>query len=85
MKMDKVIVKLYVPIIEKQYDIKIPINRKIYNVVELLSKAIYELNDGNYRLDIPHYLYDKASAEQYNMNLIVAETNIRNGKEIILI
>ena len=85
MMMDKVLVKLYVPMIEKQYDILVPINRRIFNVIELLNKALYEFNDGEYKIDRPHILYDKTTAEPYDMNLRVVDTNIRNGKEVVLI
>ena len=47
MKMDKVLVKLYVPMLEEIYDVWIPYNKKIYNVIVLLIKAINDLN-GNY-------------------------------------
>ena len=40
---NKVLVKLYVPTLEEQYDIWIPINKKIYNVIELLTKTINEI------------------------------------------
>lgn len=42
--MNKVLVRLYVPKLDEQYDIKIPLNRRIYNVIKLLNKAIYELS-----------------------------------------
>ena len=41
--MNKVLVKLYVPIIEEQYDIWVPLNRKICNVIKLLIKAYFEM------------------------------------------
>ena len=41
-KMNKVLVKLYVPTVEKEYDIWIPLNRRIYTVIKLIVKAIKE-------------------------------------------
>ena len=46
--MNKVLVKVYVPVIEEQYDILIPVNRRIYNVIKLITKAINELSNGYY-------------------------------------
>ena len=83
--MNKVLVKLYVPKIEEQYDILVPLNRRIYNVIKLLNKAIYELSGGYYKPNEKHILYDKLTAKPYDLNASVKETNIRNGKEIVLI
>ena len=41
---NKVLIKLYVPNIDKDYDIWIPINKRIYNVINLLIKVINEFN-----------------------------------------
>ena len=38
--MNKILVKLYVPMIEEQYDVWIPLNKRIYNVINLLIKAV---------------------------------------------
>ena len=43
--MDKVLVKLYVPVLEEVYDIWIPTRKKIYNVVKLIVRIIDELNE----------------------------------------
>lgn len=84
-KMDKVLVKLYVPMIEKTYDVWLPVNKKIYNVISLLTKAINELNNGNYAPSKMPMLYDKLTAERYQLDVSIKEMNIRNGTEIILI
>lgn len=83
--MDKILVKLYVPMIEKIYDVWLPAGKKIYNVIYLLSKAINELNDGGYRPTKMPALYDKFTGEKYNLNETIVKTSIRNGAEIILI
>ena len=83
--MNKVLVKLYVPMLEEEYDVKIPINKKVHKVLNLIVKAVKEFSGGYYNpTDMP-MLYDKATAKAYDINLKVIETNIRNGSEIILI
>ena len=83
--MDKVLVKVYVPMIEKIYDIFIPSHKRIYNVVFLLIKEINELNDGTYRpVKIP-MLYDKITGEIYDVNLSIKESTIRSGTELVLL
>ncbi len=83
--MNKVLIKLYVPIIEKEYDMWLPINKKIYNIVRLLEKSVNELCGGYYTPKQMPMLYDKNSAKPYDMNLNVKENNIKNGTEIIMI
>ena len=83
--MNKVLVKVYVPIIEEQYDILIPLNRRIYNVIRLITKAINELSNGYYEPTKMPVLYDKITAKPYDENLSIRESDIRNGTELILI
>ena len=85
MTMNKVLVKLYVPVLEMQYDIWLPISRKISKVIVLLVKAINEFSDGYYTPKKMPMLYDKNTAKPYNINESVKDNNITNGTEIILI
>lgn len=83
--MNKVLVKLFVPIIEKEYDVWLPINKKVYKIIKLLEKSVNELCGGYYTPSKTPMLYEKSSGRQYNINLNVKENNIKNGTEIILI
>lgn len=82
---NKVLVKLYVPMLETQYDVWIPINKKIHKVISLLKKAVNEFYGGYYIPTNMPMLYDKITAKMYDLNLIVKDTNIRNGSEIVLL
>lgn len=83
--MNKILVKLYVPKIDKQYDVLIPPNKNICNIIHLLTKAIDELNLGYYKVNQFPLLYDKSTGKPYDIKLNIKETNIRNGKELMLI
>lgn len=83
--MNKVLIKLYVPTIEENYNVWIPLNKRIYNVKKLLVKVIQEFTSGEYNpIGMPK-IYDKQTGIEYNEEQIVEDTNIRNGTEIILI
>lgn len=82
--MNKVLIKLYVPLIEKKYELWIPINKRIYNIIALIVKAINELNDYEYQINTMPLLYNRKTAKEYNVNSIIKETDIRNGTELIL-
>ena len=83
--MNKVLVKLYVPVFEEQYDVWIPLNRKIYNVIDLLVKAVNDFSGGYYVPKTKPVLYDRITAEPYNINDTVKEAGIKNCTEIVLI
>jgi hypothetical protein len=83
--MNKVLIKLYVPMIEAQYDVWIPVNKKIYKVIRLLTKAVCEFSGGYYKPIRMPLLYDKVTASVYDVNLTVKDANIRNGSELVLI
>lgn len=82
--MNKVFVKLYVPLVEESYEIFIPINKEIYDIIKLLVKAINELVDTDYLLTSETGLYNKSTGEKYNSELKICDTNIKNGIELIL-
>ena len=84
-KMNKVLVKLYVPTIEKEYDVWIPLNRRIYTTIKLIVKAINEFTNGEYSPSKLPVLYDRKTAKPFDINLTIGESTIRNGSEIIII
>lgn len=85
MKMNKVLVRLFVPVFEEQYDVWIPLNRKIYSVTNLLIKAVNDFSGGVYVPTKTPMLYDKITAKPYDINLTVKDAGIKNSTEIILL
>ena len=83
--MNKIIVKLYVPKIDKEYDVFIPTNKRISMVITLLVKAINELSNGSFNPIVMPMLYNKLNAKPYDINITIKESDIRNGSELILI
>ena len=85
MIMNKIIIKLYVPSIEEKYDLKIPLNKKVSEIIFLLIKAIDEISGGSYKPERMPCLYTLSTEERIYANLKVRDTKIRNGTELILI
>lgn len=83
--MNRVLIKLYVPILEEKYDVWIPINKKIYKVIELMVKILNEITKDCYKPKKMPLLYDKSTAKPYDLNSNAKENKIKNGTEIILI
>lgn len=81
---NKVLVHLLIPEIDESYDIFVPINIRIGTVIKLLNKSLVELTNGIYQEKSGRKLYNVADSSVYDINLLVRNTNIRNGVTIIL-
>ena len=83
--MNKVLVTIFVPLISEQYDVWLPLNKKIYNIIILLLKGINELNIQYYQMSKIPILYNKETGVYYDLNSKLQDTDIKNGTELILI
>ena len=82
--MDRVLVNLNVPTIERKYNLWIESDKTIYDTIKLMVKGINELNEGYYTPQKMPLLYNKDTGTMYDINLTIKEANIKNGTEIIL-
>ncbi len=82
---NKILIGLYVPLIEKSYDIYIPINKKIGTVKKLIEDGLRELTDNSYIIKEDSNFYNKENGQIYDVNKTVRETDLKNGSKILLI
>lgn len=82
---NKILIELEIPLIEKRYDLFIPINKKIGTVKNLIEYALVELTDSAYVPKDDSNFYSKETGEIFDVNKTVRDTNLRNGSRIILI
>lgn len=82
---DKVLVRLIVPEINMTYDVYLPITKKMGNIIILLNKAVNELSLGSFPLSNTNKLYNARSNEKYPSDVLLYNTNIRNGTHLILV
>ena len=59
--------------------------KRIGNVILLINKAIIEFSSGEYSLKDTYSLYNKETGQRYDERLLVRETDIRNGANVVLI
>ena len=85
MNKNKILIRLYIPLIEKSYDVYIPINKKIGTVKTLIEGGLSELTDGEYIGSQETNFYSKDTGQIYNVNRTVRDTDLKNGSKIILI
>ena len=82
---NKVLVTLNVPSLEKKFDAYIPVNRKIYSVIKMLNVSLYNLTSGAFNMRDNYSLYDEETGKLYDVNVLVRDTDIRNGSKIIML
>ena len=83
--MDKILVSVYVPIIKESYDIFIPRCVQIYDVLELIKKAITELSEDRFISNNSTVLCNKKDGQVIDINKSADELGITNGSKLMLI
>jgi len=80
----RVYIIIETPILDKKYELLVPIDRRIHELINLLKKNIPELSENYYKENEPN-LYNKSTGEIYDMNLIIKNSNIKTGTRLLLI
>lgn len=83
--MDKVLVEIYVPVLERSFDMFIPKGSSMAQVLELIKKAVKEMSDGRFVADENTAICYRENGTIININLSVADLEIRNGSKLMLI
>lgn len=81
---NKVLVTIIVPLIEKKYEVFLPANKKIGEIVSLLSKGLVEVSNGYYIITNKEKLYNRMTGKEYNNNQILKNTDIGHGTWLVL-
>ena len=80
------LVIVYVPLLESEYSIFIPVNKKVGTVKNNIIDTISELYDGSLILDRHKLgLYDSEKTTIYNNDIPVKYSGITNGTKLILV
>ena len=85
MNKNKILIELYIPLIEKNYDLYIPINKKIGTIKNLIEEGLIDLTDHDYIIKEESNFYSKETGKVYDVNKSVRETDLKNGSRIVLI
>jgi len=85
MNKNKILIELEVPLIEKKYDLFIPINKTIGTVKSIIEKSLIELTDNDYEIKEDSNLYSKDTGNMYDVNQTVRDTDLKNGSRVILL
>jgi len=82
---NKILIVLEVPTIEKKYNVFLPINKKMSNIILLLTKAVSELTSGGYIIRGNECLYNKMNGSKYDHDVYLKDSDLTNGSTVILI
>ena len=85
MNKNKILIELEIPLVEKKYDLFIPINKKVGTIKKLIENALTDLIGTEYEIREDTNLYSKDTGEIYDVNKTVRDTDLQNGSRVILI
>lgn len=82
---NKILIEVFVPMLEQEYDVFVPINKKIKNVTRLINDAIVDLSNGCFPKKNDIVLYNRQNGFILDPKLNVKEAGLVNGSQVILI
>lgn len=82
---NKALVEISVPASGEKFDVFIPLESKMSEVLKLVSDALTELSNGKYRATNEAVLCDVETGIIFNINMEVAELGIKTGSRLMLI
>ena len=82
---DKLLVRVYLPLIEEEYDVYIPINKKIGTIKQIIINTIIEMSDAELSKIKDLTLYDKETGGSFDNNVYVKNSTIQNGTKLLLL
>ncbi len=82
---NKVLVKLVVPEVDKTYDLFLPTNKKIGNIINLLNTTVTEFTSYEFSKSTSNLLFNARTGHQYSPDDLLLNTDIRNGTILVLL
>ena len=75
----KILIKLFLPELEQSFEMYIPVNRTIGQVIELMNKVVNDITLNVYPIKEGLQLMNRRNNTFYEYNDLIRNTNIRNG------
>ncbi len=80
----RVYVVIEMPILDRKYELLVPIDRRIHDLISVLVKAVPELKSNFYERRDP-VLISKTNGTVYDLNAVIKNTDIKNGTRLLLL
>lgn len=82
---NKALVEILVPASGEKFDVFIPLESRMGEVVTMVASALSNLSEGKYRAGNDAVLCDLSTGKILDVNIEVAELGIKNGSRLMLI
>lgn len=82
---NKVLIKLYVPKLNLNFDMFIPVNEYVWKVNKLIVNSINDMTSDKLDLNEDYYLINVQTGNIYQNNQIIINTDIRHSSSLVLI
>lgn len=82
--MNKLLISIEVPSIEQNFDLFIPINKKMGTIKKYIIKSIHELSGGILK-EKDYSFFDIDTGVKYGNNVYVRDSGIKNGARLIIV
>ncbi len=82
--MDKVLVSIYVPCIEEEFNVYLPINIKLVDVINSFQNDLISLSDKNFEVIENPIIYNDFDGKILNLNNIVKDCGLKKGCRLLL-
>ena len=83
--MDKILIKLYVPSVNQYYDMFVPVDLIIRELIKVFVNVINYMSDVAYITSGRETLIAKSHDSLLNPSLTLADYGVQNGAELVLI
>lgn len=83
--MSRILVEIKVPVTQKNFEAFISSDSLMSEVISMLVQIMNDMNQGNYRGTEDAILCNAETGIIYNVNMRIAELEIKNGDQLILI
>lgn len=82
--MDRFHVEVYVPLLETNYEVFLPVNSRIYYVIKTFVNYLDNISDEFVFSDMDCCLSNRINGVVYDNNMTVFGAGIRNGSKLML-
>ena len=83
--MDKVLIDIFLPAINRSFEVYIPLDSKFYEITPLVSKMLSELSNGLFISGDDSILYERKTGNILNINMSARQLNFKNGDNLMLL
>ncbi|PKM57232.1 MAG: methyltransferase [Firmicutes bacterium HGW-Firmicutes-3] len=83
--MNKVLLEVFVPAGNKNYDIYVPENLKVFEANQLIVKLLNELSEGVFKFDDQALLCERSNGSPISMYKTIRMVGLKNGSSVMLL